>query len=408
MAQRTMAAVVNTHKVRGFYAIAHVTLVLVLSVSAHAQTTAGWPVSTPEAQGLAAPPLMRLDSAIAAGHYGHVDRLVVVRNAQLVLNRRYVQDYRSISRGRQSPLGCGEDACSSAAQVHPYNYLHPDWHPYPGGRDVHTLQSVTKSVSSALIGIAIGRGEIAGLEAPLLSFFGDRDLSSVDARLREATLEDLLTMRSGIEWHEQDRPLDQTNTTLQLERSSDWVGFTLSQPMDAAPGTKWAYNSGGSQLMSAVIRFATGQTIDRYAQEHLFGPLGVREFHWKFEPGGIPDTEGGLYLEALDLARIGQLYLDDGMWQGRRILPEGWARRSVARHVENVNAQGWGYGYQWWRLDRDGTEIWAGLGFGGQFLLVLPAQRVVAVANSWNLFGPTRGNLLNDLIVALLSASRTS
>jgi CubicO group peptidase (beta-lactamase class C family) len=73
-----------------------------------------------------------------------------------------------------------------------------------------------------------------------------------------------------------------------------------------------------------------------------------------------------------------------------------------------VNAQGWGYGYQWWRLDREGTEIWAGLGFGGQFLLVLPAQRVVAVANSWSPFGPTRGNLLNDLIVALLSASRTS
>lgn len=408
MAHRTMAAVVNAHKVRGSSAIAHVILVLVLSASAQAQTTAGWPVSTPEGQGLAAAPLMRLDSAIATGHYGHVDRLVVVRNERLVLNRRYVQDYRTISRGRQSPLGCGEDACSSAAEVHPYNYLHPDWHPYPGGRDVHTLQSVTKSVSSALIGIAIGRGEISGLEAPLLSFFADRDLSGVDARLREATLEDLLTMRSGIEWHEQDRPLDETNTTLQLERSSDWVGFTLSQPMDAAPGTKWVYNSGGSQLMSAVIRSATGQTIDRFAQEHLFGPLGIREFHWKFEPGGIPDTEGGLYLETLDLARIGQLYLDDGMWRGRRILPEGWARASVARHVDNVNAQGWGYGYQWWRLDREGTEIWAGLGFGGQFLLVLPAQRVVAVANSWNLFGPTRGNLLNDFIVALLAASRTS
>jgi CubicO group peptidase (beta-lactamase class C family) len=98
-------------------------------------------------------------------------------------------------------------------------------------------------------------------------------------------------MRSGIEWHEQDRPLDETNTTLQLERSSDWVGFTLLQPMDAAPGTKWVYNSGGSQLMSAMIRSATGQTIDRYAQEHLFGPLGIRELHWKFEPGGIPDTE---------------------------------------------------------------------------------------------------------------------
>jgi CubicO group peptidase (beta-lactamase class C family) len=389
-------------------AIVALLVTVVVAQQGQAQTTSGWRVSTPEAQGLAAAPLTRLDSAIASGHYGLVDRLVIIRNEQLVLNKRYVQDYRAVSSGRTSALGCGIGACASAADVHPYNYLHPDWHPYPGGRDVHTLQSVTKSVSSALIGIAIGRGEIPGVDAPLLSFFEGRDLSGVDPRLREATVEDLLTMRSGIEWHEQDRPLDETNTTLQLERSSDWVSFTLSQPMDAAPGAKWVYNSGGSHLMSAIIRSATGQTIDRYAQTHLFEPLGVREFHWKFEPGGLPDTEGGLYLEALDLARFGQLYLNDGMWQGRRILPEGWARSSTMSHVDNVNAPGWGYGYQWWRLDRDGIDIWAGLGFGGQYLLVLPARNIVAVVNSWNLFGDPGGNVLNDLIVALLAASRPS
>ena len=149
--------------------------------------------------------------------------------------------------------------------MHEFNYFHPNWHPYYQGRDVHTLQSVTKSIAATVIGVALGRGEIAALDRPFLQYFKDRDLSRVDPRLHRATLDDLLTMRSGIEWHEQDRPLDDTNTTVQLEKSQDWIAFTLSQPMDADPGTKWAYNSGGSQLMSGIIRTATGRFIDVYA-----------------------------------------------------------------------------------------------------------------------------------------------
>src|SRR5690606_19847865 len=127
------------------------------------------------------------------------------------------RDYRAISRGKTSEIGCGVDACANSSALHAYNYLHPDFHPWWQGRDVHTLQSVTKSVSATMIGIAIQRGEIDGVDAPLLSFFGDYDLSGVDPRLRRAMLQDLLTMRTGIEWHESDRPLDETNTTLQLE-----------------------------------------------------------------------------------------------------------------------------------------------------------------------------------------------
>ena len=120
-------------------------------------------------------------------------------------------------------------------------------------------------------------------------------------------------MRSGIEWHESDRPLDETNTTWQLEQSKDWIAFTLAQPMDADPGTTWTYNSGGSALMAEIVRRATGRHIDAYAAEHLFAPLGIRAFHWKATPTGHPDTEGGLYLSAPDLARIGYLYLRGGM-----------------------------------------------------------------------------------------------
>jgi CubicO group peptidase (beta-lactamase class C family) len=214
-------------------------------------------------------------------------------------------------------------------------------------------------------------------------------------------------MRSGIEWHESDRPLDSTNTTMQLEHSRDWIGFTLAQPMDAEPGAKWVYNSGGSALMAEVIRSATGEHADHYAERHLFAPLGIGEYHWKRTPTGHPDTEGGLYLGARDLAKIGQLYLNDGVWRGRRLLPPGWARQATARHVAAIsdapNAPG--YGYQWWRYDRRGVDVWAGNGFGGQFLLVVPQHRLVAVVNSWNVFGDRVPGVLGPYLNAVLDGA---
>jgi CubicO group peptidase (beta-lactamase class C family) len=176
--------------------------------------------------------------------------------------------------------------------------------------------------------------------------------------------------------------------------------------MDADPGTKWAYNSGGSQLMSQIIRATTGMHVDEYARRHLFEPVGIRDFHWKKTPTGHPDTEGGLYLEAEDLARIGWLYLNGGTWNGRRILPQQWITASTTKHVENVNGAGFGYGYQWWRADRAGVEVWAGLGFGGQFLVVLPQQRIVGVINSWNVYGGRNASPLGPFVDALIAAAR--
>jgi CubicO group peptidase (beta-lactamase class C family) len=365
-----------------------------------------WATAAADSQGLDPAPLRTLHEAIAAGRYGYVDRFLVVRNGFLVLDERYPHDYRAISRGKRSAIGCGFESCADSSAVHEFNYLHPEFHPWYRGRDLHTLQSVTKSVSATILGIAIGRGELPGVDVPLLSFLTDYDLSRVDPRLHRATLADLLTMRLGIEWHETDRPLDSTNTTARLEWSADWVQFTLDQPMNAAPGATWVYNSGGSHLMSAVVRRATGLTIDAYAAAHLFEPLGITEYHWKREPRGLPDTEGGLYLEAAQLAKIGYLYLHDGVWDGARILPTGWVDSATARRVNGLGNGAWGYGYQWWRLDRGDTAVWAGLGFGGQYLLVLPQHDIVAVVNSWNVFGGRVRDLLDRVLDALIAAAR--
>lgn len=361
--------------------------------------TSGWMTSTPREQGLDPEPLEALDGRIRAGDFGYIDRVVVIRNGVRVLNERYANDYEEISRGRVSQIGCGF-GCADPSWDNQFNYLHPDWHPYHQGRDVHTLQSVTKSISATLIAVAIARGELAGVEARLVPLLRDYDVSGMDQRFGQATLADLLTMRSGIEWHEGDRPMDDTNTTIQLERADDWVRFTLSQPMDAAPGVKWVYNSGGSQLMSAILRTATGRTMDLYAEDHLFGPLGIQDYHWKKTNAGLPDALGGLYLEAEQLAKIGYLYLQDGVWDGMRILPDGWVAAATARHVSNP-----GYGYQWWRPDPGGVEVWAGQGFGGQYLLVLPDYDIVAVVNSWNLFGGRPENLRDALVTALVEAA---
>ncbi len=364
--------------------------------------TKEWTTGTPESQGVSGAALSDLDRAIAGGTYGNVDWLVVTRGGVLVFDKRYPRDYARISRGKSGPIGCGE-GCTDAAAMHEFNYFHPKWHPFYQGRDVHTLQSVTKSIAATVIGTALHRGRISNVEVPFLPFFKDRDLSRVDPRLRRATLDDLLTMRSGIEWHEQDRPLDDTNTTVQLEKSKDWIQFTLDQPMDADPGSKWSYNSGGSQLMSGVIRAATGQHIDDYARTTLFEPLGIRGFHWKKTPTGHPDTEGGLYLSAPDLAKIGLLYLRDGEWNGVRLLPRGWVATATKRHASGLRG-GWDYGYQWWITSRNGVDIWAGRGFGGQTLIVIPSRDIVGVVLAWNVFGEPAKPILEPFLTALLAS----
>ena len=359
-------------------------------------------------------PLDAIAKDAEAGIYGNVDALLVIKDGRTVIDRAFTRDYKAISRGRVSDIGCGE-GCADAAWMHEFNYLHPDFHPYYKGRGVHTLQSVTKSIAATVIGIAAARGDLgpAGLDRPIVDFF--KGHTYPDPRLSKATLRDLLTMRSGIEWHEQDRPLNDTNTTVQLEKSRDWMAFTLAQPMDSDPGTKWAYNSGGSALMAGVIHAATGRHIDDYAREHLFAPLGIRDFHWKKTPTGHPDTEGGLYLSARDLAKIGELYLNGGRWNGRAVLPEAWVKEATTAHVNNV-AAGWNYGYQWWLTSRNAPngagnapngagniQIWAGRGFGGQQLLVIPSRRIVAVVTAWNIFGGQARGIFGPLVDALLA-----
>ena len=170
------------------------TLLAVTSVSLLAQPrqvwpTAGWTKAAPQSQGINAARFAELDRDVESGVYGNVDRMLVVRGGHLVIDERYARDYRAISRGQKGPLGCGE-GCSDPAAMHEFNYFHPNWHPYYQGRDVHTLQSVTKSIAATdRRHRARTRRRSRALRSPFLSFFKDRNLSRVDPRLHRATLQ---------------------------------------------------------------------------------------------------------------------------------------------------------------------------------------------------------------------------
>lgn len=325
------------------------------------------------------------------GRFGNIDRFILMRHGKVVVDRSFERDYHAMAEGKE-------------LEDHQYDYDNPDWHPFFQGSDLHTMQSVTKSVTSLLVGIAMDDGKIpGGVETPAMSWFGDYDPDMTDPRRAAMTLEDLLTMRSGIRWDETLPYSDPNNSCIALEASEDWVQFVIDQPMREEPGTRFDYNSGVSVLLGKVVREATGVRIDEYALERLFAPLGIEDFHWKLTPRGEVDTEGGLYLRSEDLAKIAQLVLQKGEWNGRRVISEEWIAASIKPHVENTELDT-GYGYQWWtsRHGEDRIFVAAGSGFGGQFPVIIPELDLVAVITAWNTWDQPEawslGVLLEDVL----------
>lgn len=338
--------------------------------------TAGWPESTPAEQGLDAAVLEGLDAEFEAGRHGFVDSMLVIRNGRLVYEKFYAQDYDAPFKAQPKQ------------QPGQYNYYHPDWHPYYQRGPLHTMQSVSKSVTATLIGIAIGEGKIAGPHVPVAPYFDDYPLADADPRRAAMTLHDLLTMTAGIEWDEDTLPYtDPRNSCAVMEASDDWTGYVLSLPMAAEPGSTYVYSSGVTVLLDHILFRATGEHALAYAEQRLFAPLGITEYYWKQTPAGETDSEGGLYLKARDLAKIGYLYARDGIWDGRRILPQGWVAQATTDLVSSGYGE-WRYGYQWWLLPHGdaGRHAWAALGYGGQRLLVLPEYDLVAVFTGWNIY----------------------
>lgn len=342
----------------------------------------GWPVNDPASQQMNADSLKRFDQDIVSGKYGYVDAMFVTRNGKLVYEKKYTHDYARIY-GEQAKVRSGLNPHHPGG---PYNYYNAWWHPYYRGSQLHSLQSVTKTITSVIIGVAITKKDFPAITTPVLSFFDTAQVKNIDPRKRRLTIKHLLTMTGGLEWNEYLPYTDPRNDAMIMEASFDWISYVINKPMANEPGTSFRYNSGGSQLLSHIFSRATGADIEEYAAKHLFSPLGISEYYWKRTPTGFCDTEGGLYLKAADLAKIGYLFLKDGNWNGQQLVNKDWVQTSVAPAV-NVGP-GTNYGFKWWLFDYNDNPAqyaWCGNGFGGQWPIIIPEYNIVAVFNGWNI-----------------------
>ncbi|MDO7172621.1 serine hydrolase domain-containing protein [Mariniflexile sp. AS56] len=340
-----------------------------------------------------------INSEINNGDYGLIDRFMLIQNDELLADYKYEQDYEFVVQKYDTTN-------------HQYNFNSTNWHPYYKQSELHTLQSVTKSITSILFGIALDLNEQYNVDnkaMPLLKGYGTGFL---DKQKENITIEDLLTMRSGLKWNEETDHNDNTNDCFLLESSDNWVEYVLSKPMDTIPGTKFVYNGGGTVLLGEIIRTITGKRIDHWAEEKLFEPLDITDYYWKETPNGEIDTEGGLYLKAEDLVKIGSLFLNKGKWNDKQIVSENWVSTSTSPLIQDVKPD-WrrdmGYGYQWWipeYTNKGESSIYAGNGYGGQYLMMAPEYNLIIVFNGWNINDePEKSTwrVLQDRIIPILN-----
>jgi CubicO group peptidase (beta-lactamase class C family) len=343
-----------------------------------------WPRVSPDAVGLDLAALDALDADFRNGVVPLVDSFLVLRCGSIAYERRYAHDYATIYGKEAREVGPLNPHLTG-----PYNYFDPAWHPYWHGGAAHTMQSITKSVTSATIGAAILHGDFkASLDTPVLHWFDPTRVKHVDVRKRAMTLRHLLTMSSGLDWNEDLPYADPRNAASAMEATRDWVAYVIDRPMAYDPGTHFAYSSGVSELLAHIFRKETGLDLEDYARNHLFQPLGIHEYHWKRSPLGEVDSEGGLFLPDYELAKIGELYRRLGMWRGDRLISEEWVRDSVTPRSDP--GHGFRYGYQWWLVPYgdESRRAWSGLGFGGQYVFVMPEDGLVVVTTAWNILDP--------------------
>ena len=359
--------------------------------------------------GFNAAALSQFDHEIASGKFGNVDSLLILRHGKVAFDHTYPHDYAAIYGAEAKKT----QALNPHDPGGPYNYFNPWWHPYyRGDGTLHSQQSVTKTVTSVVIGIAVTRGEFPSLDTPVLNFFDPSKVANIDERKRHLTIRNLLTMTVGMKWNDDVPYDDPTNATSLMEASSDWVQYFIDQPMAEQPGTRFYYNDGAPEALAYIFRKATGKDIEEYAAAHLFQPLAIHQWFWKRNPQGLADTEGGLYLDRHDVAKLMLLFHHDGIWDGKRIVSSDWVKQSISPSVKVDKKSGVQYGYLWWLYpygNGDPRIAFGGSGFGGQLPIVLADEDIVIVVNAWNLLnGPQLGTstVISRVRSALVEAKR--
>ncbi len=332
--------------------------------------TRGWLVSSPEEQGMSSERLARL---VDFGAVNDMDSVLVTRHGRIVLEATYA--------------------------------------PFRAGLR-HHLYSATKSVTSTLVGMALGEGLLDSTNRRVVDLFADRTIANLDDAKKAITVQHLLDMTSGLAWQEGLR--GPNDSTIAMARTPDWWQFVLDQPMAAAPGTRFYYNSGNSHLLSAILSKVTGRSALDYAREKLFGPLGIDDVLWRADPQGISIGGWGLYLQPRDMAKIGYLWLRGGLWEGRQILPAAWIE--AVRRADVDMRESWAsdlrYGRQFWVMPL--RDAFMAVGKHRQLIVVMPKLDIVAVVTGSQRFISPSGNMVSTphygfgTLVGDLAAAATS
>lgn len=267
---------------------------------------------------------------------------------------------------------------------------------YFGGMNANTVHlnySVTKSISSMAIGMLFDDGEITDLDVAILDFYPDytlNTLSNPDARKQDISLRQILQMRAGFEWNESGVPYTSAaNPAVEIVGTADWIKYVLDKPVANAPGTRFTYNSGCTMLLAGVIKQLTGKTASAFTKERLLDPLEITNYSWQEGPMGISNTGFGISLRPRDMAKIGFLMLNDGLWEGRQLLSENWISTSFESYTQFQG--GYGYGYQWWNktfmLNGQEKVIPYAHGYGDQLIYVIEDLNMVVVLTGENYNG---------------------
>lgn len=272
---------------------------------------------------------------------------------------------------------------------------------------LHDLRSITKSVVSALVGIALAAGAIETLDEPVIKWFPEyADLNTADRR--RVTLAHVLGMTSGLAWNEEIPYTDPRNDEIRMTRDPEPLRYALSRPFAHEPGREFTYNGGSTQVLAAVVSRATKTPLRDYARNALFGPLGITRFEWLGDLAGMPSAASGLRLRGRDLAKVGSLYLHGGRWNGKQVIPEDWVERSTRRHFRfrprtGSDAGGeFGYSYFWWYncypTAAGVIEARAAVGNGQQRIYVLPGLDMVVTILAGRYNDPAASTLATRLL----------
>ncbi|MEM1175736.1 MAG: serine hydrolase [Pseudomonadota bacterium] len=307
------------------------------------KTDDGWPTASLVAHGIPEAPIVDMLERTRAGEYDGVSSVLLVHNGTLVLEEYFGKSRRD---------------------------------------ELHTTRSASKAITSALVGIAIDRGYVDSVDAPVLPYFPEYDgeIDNWDDRKQDITVAHILSMTSGVRGNED-----------AMYPTDDWIKFYLDQPLVAAPGDAFSYATSGVVTLGNVITRASGLSVPAFADHYLFGPMEITEYRWPITNSrgnqGLAMTGGGLNLRPRDMAKFGQLYLARGVWKGERLISESWIEASTQKHATS-DLYGEDFGYLWRMIDREidgqalrSIEAW---GNGGQFIMVFPTLELVAVFTGEN------------------------